>query len=500
MAIVFGTSNPAQAGIIARGIKHGKLRKLASRVYSDDLHSPVEDIIRHHYLEIAAHFFPGAVISHRSAIESSVRGTLHLTTSGSPSTHRLPGLVIRAWQGPPPQSDDIQTTFGTDILHTSSQPRAILENLQVAKPRKNDESKSLPQQDLEHWLDRHIRIFGIEWLHQMLRRTEAVAKRLRWQSGHEKFWRIANAMLGKPSSFKLATEAGKARAKGTPFDPQRLNLFQKLHARLAKESFQSTGAPLVAEADNRAFWEAYFSNYIEGTKFTVEEAQAIVYLRNTASRNLLRKRPEDAHDVLETYRLIRDRDICAATPESPGDLIKIIKRRHARMMAGRPNVQPGVLKTKNNMAGSHIFVAPDLVEETLARGWRLRGTLPDPVRRAFYMLFFIAEVHPFNDGNGRVSRLCMNAELEAAHQRRLIIPTSLRNDYLAVLQALSSSENTEPFIAFGHKLIEFNRQMPFASFEATHQYLLQTRALDENPAFFALESFAAMREAGTGQK
>jgi len=491
MAVFFGTSNPTQAGVLARGLKQGKFRKLASRIYSDDLHSPVEEIIRHYRLEIAAHFYPSAVISHRSAIEPSIQGTLHLTTDGASSTHKLPGLVIRAWQGPPPQPDDIQTTFGENILYTSSQPRAILENLQTAKPRENDQPKTLPQQDFEIWLDRHIRILGIAWLHQMLGQTEALAARLQWQASHKRFQDIANAVLGKPSRHRFATEVGKARAKGTPFDPQRLDLFQKLHVRLAKEAFQSTRATPPAEAGNRAFWEAYFSNYIEGTKFTVEEAQAIVYLKNNVHDNLLRKRPADAHDILETYRLIHDRNISASTPDSPGALIEILKRRHARMMASRLDVQPGVLKTTNNMVGSRTFVAPELVEETLARGWQLCRTLPPAAHRALYILFLVAEVHPFNDGNGRVSRLCMNAELEAAGQGRLIIPTSLRNDYLTVLEALTSSGNPEPYIAFGHKLIEINNHLPFDSFEATHKYLLQAGALDETPVFFNLGSLAA---------
>jgi hypothetical protein len=46
----------------------------------------------------------------------------------------------------------------------------------------------------------------------------------------------------------------------------------------------------------------------------------------------------------------------------------------------------------------------------------------------------------------------MNAEIEAAGRARLIIPTFLRSDYLAVLEALTLSGNAEPFIAFGHKL------------------------------------------------
>jgi Fic family protein len=42
--------------------------------------------------------------------------------------------------------------------------------------------------------------------------------------------------------------------------------------------------------------------------------------------------------------------------------------------------------------------------------------LIDPFQRAVYVMFVVAEVHPFLDGNGRVARIAMNAELTAGGQ------------------------------------------------------------------------------------
>ena len=78
----------------------------------------------------------------------------------------------------------------------------------------------------------------------------------------------------------------------------------------------------------------------------------------------------------------------------------------------------------------------------------------------------------------------MNAELEAAGQTRLIIPTSLRNDYLTVLEALTSNGNPQPFITFSHKLIDVNSRMPFGSFEQSLEYFKKTGALDEQSQSF----------------
>jgi hypothetical protein len=43
-------------------------------------------------------------------------------------------------------------------------------------------------------------------------------------------------------------------------------------------------------------------------------------------------------------------------------------------------------------------------------------------------MFLVAEVRPFTDGNGRVGREMMNAELVAGHQAKIIVPTGFRSD------------------------------------------------------------------------
>ncbi len=47
------------------------------------------------------------------------------------------------------------------------------------------------------------------------------------------------------------------------------------------------------------------------------------------------------------------------------------------------------------------------------------------------MQFFISDIHPFNDGNGRISRVMMNAELYSQGLTTIIIPNVYRSDYLS---------------------------------------------------------------------
>ncbi len=504
MPIIFARTKKSVE--IARAVKAGKLRKLAPKLYTDDLKSPPEEIISRHRLEIAAHFYPGAVISYRSALEGNLSpgGKLHLSLPGAVApVRKLPGLEIRIWRGPGPQPEDARTPIGEgEGLFTSGQARAVLENLQIARAPAGDESKSLSSTQLEQWIDRYLRIYGSAWLDQLQRQVAEIAGRMAWKREGEKFNQLVAAIRGTPSNHKLTTELLRARARGKPYDPERLRLFTLLHARLAAEHFPELERTLPTEYDNRAFWEAYFSNFIEGTKFSVDEARVIIY-DQTAAKDLTAKRPEDAHDVRETYRLIIDPHISHEIPADSSHFLELLKRRHARMMASRLQIKPGVFKSKNNEFGSTVFVAPDLVAETLAQSWPASRTLTSPVARSLFVLFVISEVHPFIDGNGRISRLGMNAELEAAGQPRLIIPTSLRNDYLSVLQAMTVKANPDPLMRFGHKLIDLNSRMPFGSFEESLLHFQKSGALDDHstssgltPAIFDAQSVIIQKSPG----
>ena len=53
------------------------------------------------------------------------------------------------------------------------------------------------------------------------------------------------------------------------------------------------------------------------------------------------------------------------------------------------------------------------------------------------MHFLISEVHPFDDGNGRLSRIMMNAELVQAELFKIMIPTVHRENYLSGLRQAS---------------------------------------------------------------
>lgn len=144
-------------------------------------------------------------------------------------------------------------------------------------------------------------------------------------------------------------------------------------------------------------------------------------------------RPQDAHDVSGTYRIVSDSELMKPAPRDADDLIAMLKDRHRVIMGGRPEKRPGEIKTEMNYAGATTFVAPNHVEGTLRAGWEHVADLVDPFHRAVLLMFLITECHPFDDGNGPVARILTNAELVARGEHRIVIPLCYRNNYLAAL-------------------------------------------------------------------
>ena len=121
------------------------------------------------------------------------------------------------------------------------------------------------------------------------------------------------------------------------------------------------------------------------------------------------------------------------------------------MLGRRPAANPGSFKLRQNRAGATTFVHPELVEGTLREGYRYYEAVPPGLAKAAFMMFLVSEVHPFADGNGRVARVLMNAELSAEGEQRIVVPLSYRDDYMRGLRALSRNENPRPLV----RIIEF---------------------------------------------
>jgi hypothetical protein len=469
---------------LSREVAAGRLKKIAPRLYTTRVKEAPEDVIRRNLWDVVGLLFPGSVISQRTAIElKPTRDGSVFITGGYPRTLKLPGVTVRMVRGPGPVEGDVR--YG-NALWLASPARAYLENLTPAR-RRGGPGRVLERADLEDRLERLLRVSGEKALNDLRDRAKGVASKLGLERELAQLELIIGRLLGSRAGG-LGGAAAAARLAGLPYDADRLPLLDALIAELRGwpvvdrprrvEAGLGDAAPQRRTFANEAFFDAYFSNYIEGTVFEVDEAVEIVF-----GGRIPTGRPADAHDVLGTYRLLSDAEEMTYSATRVGtdleSLIGVLKRRHQTMLANRPEVSPGEFKNKPNRAGNTLFVAPELVRGTLQKGLERFPALETPFARAAFLMFLVAEVHPFTDGNGRLARVMMNAELIAGGQQRVIIPTVYRDDYLGALRALSRTGRAEALPKMLDYAQEVTAHIDFSDVAAARRDLERAQAFRE---------------------
>jgi Fic/DOC family len=461
---------PADADAAGRAVRRGELRRLARGLYTWNLDEPAESLLRRRWMDVVALYFPGAVLVGRSAVEArpAPDGSLFLDSGpepANPTAVRLPGLVFRPRAGTGPLPGDMR--FGP--LHRSGEARTALENMRPSRAR-GGVARTLTRAELEQWLERIARNRGEDDLLRIRDEARALAPALAAEAEQQSLDELIGALLGTGETG-LLTEPARARGRRQPFDAARVGLFETLHGALA-----GYVAPLRPERPDPeralAFFEAYFSNFIEGTEFEVEEAEEIVF-----GGVIPEERPEDAHDVLGTFAVVTDPLLRVRTPSDADDFAELLRLLNRRILEARSDKAPGEWKRHANRAGGTSFVHPDLVAGTLREAWGFYETLPAGFPRALFAMFAVSEVHPFADGNGRVSRALLNAELSAADQCRILIPLCFRADYLGALRAMSRQQNPEPLLRMADRAQRWSSLIDWSTMPRALAQLERTNAL-----------------------
>lgn len=471
-SIVFAGDLPPAT--ISNRVRRGDLTRLATAIYTTDVHSAPERVVSREWHTIVGHLYPDAVITDRSAVTGGpVNGVLYLAYDGRDRETRLPGLLVRARPGVGPLTGDAPLPGG---LYQAAKPRALLENTAPSRARGGNTRRTLTDDELADWVDRLAMIDGDEKIRGYRDAAESVAETLGATPDRvAHISRLIGAALGTQEA-ETGSAALAARQSGRPYDGDRIRLFGVLIDALHASAPQNR--PVIDPADERyrhlPFFEAYFSNFIEGTEFEVDQAVAIVY-----QGERIPGRADDSHDLLGTYRVVNDLAEMQTLARDADDFIQLLRSRHATILAGRPQKNPGMFKEVANRAGNTAFVLPGLVDGTLRAGWSRLNELDTPFERAVYMMFLVSEVHPFDDGNGRVARVMMNAELVAGAQMRIVVPTVFRDDYLDGLRMLSRQDQPGVLIKAMRYVHDYTAQVPWNAVEAARQTLAATHAFNE---------------------
>ena len=438
----FESVNESTRRALSRLAKVGRALRLAPGLYAVGATVAPEQAARHHLFAIINHTWPGATICGRTALAGGVPVDSLMFVTPSIDSHDdsrttassrrtalvLPGVTVIPVPGPGPLPGDMAFPQG---LSVSGAARVLIENVDTPGRPANWRAGT---EAVENRIDDIARSGGSGRILAVLNELDVI-KGLFDQAAVNAIRSRLVAVLGSfTDTGEFSSPRLNARLAGVPYDSARIAMLDRL---IESISARAPRPMLEVVPTSRwewlPFFEAYFSNFIEGTEFGVEEARRI-----SVDGLVPEGRPADAHDVSATYQLARDPYDRSTVPADGNQLLAILLERHGILMAARPDMHPGEFKTRLNFAGGYQFVAPNLVEGTLLRGFDKMKQLIDPFARAVAMMVLITECHPFDDGNGRIARLMVNAELSSAGQVRICIPTVYRNDYLNSLTGFSN--------------------------------------------------------------
>lgn len=472
--ILFSSALPAESKRLVRLAKAGSIRRVLPRVYTSDVAGRDEDIVSRNLWRLLQFRFPGAVVSHRSALEygPSPNKNIYLTWTED-RVVKWPGVTVKVQAGPGALPND-RSPF-PDGVRVSSEERALLENLTVVR-KIGGEARTIDRAAVEKRLLNILNTRGEEGLNAFRDAARGIANDLDLTREFNLLDGIIGALMMTRGPDVLRSPFAVAHAVGEPYDAAHLVLFDALIRALKDHAFplRPERSRTVQAFSSIAFFESYFSNYIEGTRFDVKDARDIVY-RGANIPN----RSGDSHDVKGTYAICSDRDEMSLQPATPAEMLDLLKRRHTTLLGGRPEMWPGQFKERPNRAGSTWFVDPGQVIGTLKQGYERIGMLTDPIARALYIMFLVSEVHPFNDGNGRIARVMMNAELVAHGCTKLIIPNVYREDYMLALRRLSRERDAGPYIRMMDRAHAWSHWLEPSSLDDLQRQITESNAFKE---------------------
>jgi Fic family protein len=215
----------------------------------------------------------------------------------------------------------------------------------------------------------------------------------------------------------------------------------------------------------------YHSNALEGNTLTLGETRAFLLHSVTARGKPFRdyldiKGHNEAITYLEDFvrghqilteviirelhkiLLVEPYEVDAITPDGH------LTRR--RIMPGHYKTVPNHVRTSTGAV--HYYATP---EETPAkmgdlmkwyREHQQQGDL-HPLLLAAIFHFRLVEIHPFDDGNGRIARLLMNLMLMQAGYVPVIVRVHSRANYLLALEKADVGELDDFIILIGEELI-----------------------------------------------
>ena len=190
---------------------------------------------------------------------------------------------------------------------------------------------------------------------------------------------------------------------------------------------------------------SYTSNAIEGNTLSPVETTLVIEQGITIAGKPLKDHLE-AIDHYDAIRYVRElaRQTVPVTESDIRSLHNLVVQRSRPEIAGRYADLARYVRTET---GRHTFPSPAEIPALMDDLAAWLRTAPGTPTTAFTAHRRLVDIHPFNDGNGRVARLLMNLILIRAGYPPVPIRPEDRPAYIRALQEAQSGAGTESFDA-----------------------------------------------------
>ena len=291
--------------------------------------------------------------------------------------------------------------------------------------------------------------------------------------------RVADDILGAMRGAGYTVRAQDPFADRTGFPPPRretpfagrVRLMWRHMRGAATEGFPAApGRPadidtFLGRVDDAFVSDAYHSLSIEGYRVGTSLLNRV---RGGAWNPQANEQDREHRDALAArgywlaFRSVREslkRVLCG---ENPGIVADEDHGTWYRQLFA-PGVEAGLLKFAD-LAGyrsgpvfirrsKHVPPRAEEVRDAMPVLFELLAGEQEPAARVVLGHFVFAHIHPYTDGNGRISRFLMNVMLAAEGYPWTVVPFERRSAYMAALEEASVQQRIAPFAEFLAKLV-----------------------------------------------
>ncbi|NEW83279.1 MAG: cell filamentation protein Fic [Mariniphaga sp.] len=217
---------------------------------------------------------------------------------------------------------------------------------------------------------------------------------------------------------------------------------------------------ILKQIDDLYVTDAYHSLSIEGYQVTsdlIERVRSGHWNPEEEKNDKNQKDAMAARGYWQAFQAVKNSISEILNGKNPGEVADMAHGIWYRELFA-PSVAAGILKA-SDLAGyrtSQVYIKgsmhtpfnKDAVRDAMPVLFDLLKEETEACVRAVLGHFIFVYIHPYMDGNGRISRFLMNAMLISGGYSWTIIPTEQRNEYLSALEQASVYQNITDFTKF----------------------------------------------------